>query len=150
MNMNVSRKDYMRIDEISFLSEGKTSKIPFYAGVNVVYGASDTGKSFLAETIDFMLGGSDLNHVPELLGYNSITMDLSVSNSSWKLRRSVNGGAFELLTLHGNKIIKTTLKSKSKAGEKDNISFFLLSLIDLTEKKILKSAAKSTVVNLSF
>ncbi|MFM5668526.1 hypothetical protein ACET7G_09095 [Aeromonas hydrophila] len=148
--MNANRIGGLKINEISFFGEDKESQISFFAGVNVVCGASDTGKSFLAETIDYMLGGAELNHVPELHGYHSITMSLSANRSLWRLTRSVNGGAFKLFSSDMKGGSKTVLKSKSKAGEKDNISFFLLSLIGLTERKILKSATKSTVVNLSF
>ncbi|ENI4023168.1 AAA family ATPase [Pseudomonas aeruginosa] len=31
--------------------------VSFGAGLNVIYGASNTGKSFIVEAIDFMLGG---------------------------------------------------------------------------------------------
>ncbi|WP_447833244.1 coiled-coil domain-containing protein [Aeromonas veronii] len=146
--MSSNKKINMKIDNIFFIGEGKKSSIPFFTGVNVVCGASDTGKSFLAETIDYMFGGSALDHVPELIGYQTIEMNLSANDSPYKLSRSIHGGAFGVLKSGSEK--RATLKAKGKAEDKNTISYFLLNLINLTGKKILKSTSKSTLVNLSF
>ncbi len=53
---------------ISFSGPKKEANLAFTPGVNVICGASDTGKSFLAESIDFMLGGSTLKEI--LSGYH--------------------------------------------------------------------------------
>jgi len=43
--------------------------IEFGDGLNVIYGASETGKSFILESIEFMLGGSEnLRDIPERVG----------------------------------------------------------------------------------
>ena len=38
--------------------ERAEARLDFHSGLNIVYGASDSGKSFILEAIDFMLGGS--------------------------------------------------------------------------------------------
>ena len=44
----------------------ESAEITFDAGLNVVSGASDTGKSYLVETIDYMLGaGTPPRQIPE-------------------------------------------------------------------------------------
>jgi len=55
---------------IRFLGPGKeTVHFPFKSGFNILYGSSDTGKTFLVEAIDFMLGaGDDLRDIPERNG----------------------------------------------------------------------------------
>ncbi len=43
-------------------------------GLNVIYGASETGESFILEALDFMLGSSaELRDIPERVGYNQIS-----------------------------------------------------------------------------
>ena len=59
------KAEYLSLRGIAFSGPGKESFLEFSPGVNVICGASDTGKSFLAETIDFMLGGSDLKEIPD-------------------------------------------------------------------------------------
>src|SRR4029077_3531299 len=51
---------------IRFLGPGKEPvEFPFKSGFNILYGSSDTGKTFLVEAIDFMLGaGDDLRDIP--------------------------------------------------------------------------------------
>ena len=46
--------------------------VDFFDGVNVICGASDTGKSYLAETIDYMLGGSELRAIA--VSYTHLTL----------------------------------------------------------------------------
>jgi DNA repair ATPase RecN len=36
----------------------ETASVTFGHGLNVIYGASETGKSFIVEALDFMLGAS--------------------------------------------------------------------------------------------
>ena len=47
--------------------------VTFGYGLNVIYGASNTGKSFIVEAIDFMLGGKPpLRDIPERVGYDRL------------------------------------------------------------------------------
>ena len=50
----------IQLEQIAFVGPTRERIVDFSPGVNVICGASDTGKSFLAEAIDFMLGGSSL------------------------------------------------------------------------------------------
>lgn len=44
-------------------------------GLNVIEGAAETGKSFLLEAIDFMLGGgSALRDIPERIPYDTLLL----------------------------------------------------------------------------
>ncbi|WP_028223506.1 AAA family ATPase [Paraburkholderia oxyphila] len=42
---------------LRFLGFFGPATVAFGAGLNGIYGASNTGKSFIVEAIDFMLGG---------------------------------------------------------------------------------------------
>lgn len=138
---------YLRLDRLGFSGPSKLSEIVFVPGVNVVCGASDTGKSFLAEAIDFMLGGSELKDLPEREGYNSVALDQSSTDgSSWTLERSISGGDFVLR--QGETSEK--LRQSHAHNRTDNLSGFLLEKIGLLGKRILKSSAKGTTNSLSF
>ncbi len=62
----------LRLREVTFIGPGRDAAgILFVPGLNVVCGASDTGKSFLVEVIDFLLGGgAELRDIPERVGYD--------------------------------------------------------------------------------
>jgi predicted nuclease with TOPRIM domain len=138
---------YLSLSRIVFSGPGKESAVELVRGVNVVCGASDTGKSFLAEAIDFMLGGSDLKEIPERVGYATIDLDFCCTDGSqWRFERAISGGDFAL-TEGG---VKTKLRQSHAQGRTDNVSGYLLSKIGLSGKRILKSSTKGTTNSLSF
>lgn len=143
--------DYLQLRRIDFRGPKADVHLDFVAGVNVICGASDTGKSFLAEVIDFMLGGSDLREIPERTKYAEIELDLAAGEqSAWRLLRSASGGNFKLIDLEDPDLPERVLKQIHAHDKTDNISGFLLERIGLLGKRILKSAAKSTTQSLSF
>ncbi|MDE1484528.1 hypothetical protein [Xenorhabdus bovienii] len=143
--------NYLQLRKILFRGPTKEVILPFTSGINVVCGASDTGKSFLAESIDFMLGGSKLREITELADYAEIELDLVTSDEqNWRLHRAVIGGNFELTDLDSPDSKTIKLKQTHGQGKTDNLSGFLLEQIGLLNKKILKSSAKATTQGLSF
>jgi AAA domain len=143
--------NYLQLRKILFRGPKDESSLNFTSGVNVICGASDTGKSFLAESIDFMLGGSVLREIPELAKYAEIELDLNVSDGEdWRFLRSVLGGNFKLIDLNEPNSDKVVLKQNHAHGKTDNLSSFLLEKIGLLGKRILKSSTKATTQSLSF
>ena len=63
-----------RLRFLGFFGPQKTpATVTFGPGLNVIYGASNTGKSFIVEAIDFMLGGKPpLRDIPERVGYDLV------------------------------------------------------------------------------
>ena len=142
----------VQLDQIAFVGPSKERIVDFAPGVNVICGASDTGKSFLADAIDFMLGGSSLKEIPERVPYASAALKFSLSDDEhWKITRALSGGNFELfpVTSDGDGAA-IRLKQNHAQGKTDNISGFLLDKIGLLNKRILKSKAKATTLSLSF
>lgn len=128
--------------------------VRFQNGLNVIYGASDTGKSFVVETIDFMLGGKGpLTDFEESVGYDRILLSFSCGAQKVTISRSMAGGAFEAFegdfsdTLPN--IAGRTLGDVHKANDPGNLSVFLLEMIGLSGKKIKKNQ-KNEIQNLSF
>jgi len=143
--------DYLQLRGITFKGPDKMAELSLSPGVNVICGASDTGKSFLAESIDFMLGGSDLRPIKEREKYGEITLDIADSSEkNWRLHRATSGGNFSLRDLQNEDADPKTLSQKHSHGKIDNLSGFLLDKIDLLGKRILRSKAKATTQSLSF
>ncbi|MBT9097165.1 AAA family ATPase [Methylovulum psychrotolerans] len=137
---------YLQLRRIEFSNSEDKATLDFFSGVNVICGASDTGKSFLAESIDFMLGGSSLREIPERSKYGSIELDLAVNNEeSYTFRRSTSGGGFNLTALNGSENQSPLqLKQSHGHGKTDNLSGFLLEKIGLLGKRILKNKSGGT------
>jgi predicted amino acid-binding ACT domain protein len=125
--------------------------LDFHEGLNIVYGASDTGKSFILESLDFMLGGGEaLRDLPERVGYDRIWLTIArPDKTAFTLTRSTEGGDFNLYegshhaTPEG--IAATTLRAKHDANKDDNISTYLLDQIGLSKKRIKKKADGATI-----
>jgi hypothetical protein len=133
------------------------AEFKFTPGLNVLWGASDTGKTFLVEAIDFMLGAGDpLKDIPERQGYESVELGLTTpSAKDYTLVRSIQGGNFLRFDglLNG---VKPDLKggvklagSHSSANDK-NLSRWLLKQIDLDQKEILYSVQTGQRKSLGF
>ena len=141
---------YLQLRRIAFSGPEKNAELTFVSGVNVICGASDTGKSFLAESIDFMLGGAQLPKIPERVPYGKIALDLHAnSDEIWQVSRSTSGGDFKLTDLTLPESPDGTLRQRHSHDKTDNLSGFLLDKIGLLSKRILKNA-RGTTVSLSF
>ena len=58
-----------------FGPDKETAGLDFEPGLNVIRGASDTGKSLVAESLDFMFGQQyPIRHIPERDGYDRIRL----------------------------------------------------------------------------
>lgn len=143
---------YFQLRRIVFSgSTDDQAALDFFSGINVICGASDTGKSFLSESIDFMLGGSSLREITERSKFGSIDLDLAINNEeNYRIQRSTSGGGFKLTKLNDSEN-QSALPLKQAHGhdKTDNLSGFLLEKIGLLGKRILKNK-KGETVSLSF
>jgi hypothetical protein len=127
-----------------------TAEIEFGAGLNIIYGASETGKSFILESIDFMLGGGeDLRDIPERVGYDRVWLGFeSPEGKPYTLERAVVGGKYSLFEgLHRAipPVLKpVVLNGKHNPQRNNNVSMFLLGLLGLSNKRIQKNARGET------
>jgi predicted nuclease with TOPRIM domain len=129
----------------------KMAEMTFTNGVNVICGASDTGKSFLAESIDFMLGGSELRDIPERTPFGEVQFELDVtSGEKWRFFRASSGGNFKAENRLDEDAEIEVLRKDHGHGKTDNMSGFLLNKIGLLGKRILRSKHNGTTQSLSF
>ena len=127
-----------------------SANLSFAPGLNVICGASETGKSFVVETIEFMLGQKNpVRDIPERDGYDRIR--LAIDSTGWPsltLDRSVEGGNFrafgELLTDGSSQSDPRTLRWQHSAARQDTLSYALLDRSGLTMKVLRKNAAGET------
>ena len=133
------------------------AEFKFAPGLNVLWGASDTGKTFLVDAIDFMLGAGDaLKDIPERQGYESVELGLTTpATKNYTLIRSIQGGHFLRFDglLNGvkpNSKDGVKLKATHSSANESNLSRWLLKEIDLDQKKILYSRETGELRNLGF
>ena len=76
--MKSSIQGRLKLTKLVLTGENKQDAIiDFKDGLNVIAGASDTGKSFTFECIDYALGSSsELKEVPEVDGYQSVFLEI--------------------------------------------------------------------------
>lgn len=114
----------------------KPVTIEFKKGLNVIYGSSDTGKTFIFQCINFMLGGSSLpKPIPEAENYNLCRLEIETyKGEKHTLERSFKGGSFNLYNVH-SKLIKRLEEDNNK---KNTISDFLLKICNLENKQLVQ------------
>ncbi|MBF0108697.1 MAG: hypothetical protein HQL76_05940 [Magnetococcales bacterium] len=135
--------------------EVEPAVLEFGEGSNLVWGASNTGKSFALKAIDFMLGGSKpLPDIEERHGYDAIWCGLRINEvGDFTVRRAILGGSYTLYEgLHvappGDHEVRT-LSATHDASNKDNLSNFLLDHLGLSGKFVATNA-EGEKDNLSF
>jgi hypothetical protein len=141
----------LRLRSLSFHGPVRTSAlIEFGPGLNVIYGASNTGKSFIVNTIDFMLGGrGPVRDIPERIGYAEVLLAVeTLSGDEFTIRRSVEGGAFRVYDgLYGATLPEgdgRTLAEQHSDRNDDNLSAFLLKQLDLSGRRIRRNKRGDT------
>lgn len=127
--------------------EVSPAKLEFAQGLNVIDGPSDTGKTYIAQCIDFMLGsGTPPKNIPEADGYDTASLSIKTGHGKTLVfERSLKGGAFRLH--HDGET--TVLREKHAADREDTVSHRLLMLSGLTNKKVRKNS-RGTTRTLSF
>jgi hypothetical protein len=131
-----------KLIRLSLTGQGlKEATISFSEGLNVIYGPSDTGKTFIVQCIDFIFGGKTApKEIPEAKGYDKISLVISTWDSpeELELTRSLKGGVL-MLSVKG--------RPPRKLSEKHNansVSRFLLGLTGLDGKRVRKNAKGET------
>lgn len=134
-----------------FGPQKQPATVTFGPGLNVLYGASNAGKSFIVEAIDFMLGGGQpLRDIPERVGYDLVLLGIEAFDGrAFTVWRSMDGGGFKLFEgLHatppGDDVEHKVLREQHSDKNEANLSWVLLSLCGLAGKRIRKNARGET------
>ena len=140
-----------KILSLSLEGEGlQPAVVNFTDGLNVITGASNTGKSFILNCIDYMFGAGEIpKSIPEAELYESVHLTIKTNgdNKKYHLKRALHKfGVVTVSTSDHTFILQPKLDSQSN---KDNISLFLLRLTGLVNKKV-RTNKKNSTDNLSF
>jgi len=123
----------------------KPAELEFVDGLNIVYGASDTGKSFASHAILFMLGVSkSLPEIDEIAPYDAAWLGISLPDQGdVTLYRATKGGNFKLyngLVESASLDAGTALGQKHDAKRTNTVSHLLLDAMGLARKQIVRDA----------
>ncbi|MGW2353648.1 hypothetical protein [Actinacidiphila glaucinigra] len=131
---------------LTFLGVGKPSAaVEFSPNLTVIYGASETGKSYVEKAVDYMLGASVLKPIPEDEGYSRILLGLRVDDGRvLTLSRGLADSTIEVF--HQDLRELTTAPADAKLNFKHsstsqrNISRYLLKILEIDGLKILRNS----------
>jgi len=118
-------------------------------GLNVISGPSDTGKTFIAQCIDFALGArSTPKEIPEAAAYDTVHLGLRAHESGDEstLQRSLRGGDV-LLRVEGE--TDRVLAARHDPNSQETVSHYLLGLSGLAGK-VVRTNQRGTTRALSF
>ena len=123
----------------------KPAKLLFNRGLNVLQGASDTGKSYVFNCINYVLGSTrEPNKIKEAEGYDEIRLNLcTYDNQDFTIGRKFGDSKIYVAKASMDdydKVSTDKLNSIHSSKSDDNISYFLLSLIGLEGKKLSVNA----------
>jgi hypothetical protein len=130
------------------------AELTFGPGLNVISGASSTGKSYILQCIDFACGaGTRPKVIDESVGYETVELELQdTSGNRHKLERSLKGGDARHFVSDGTgwkAAHDPTLSAKHSATDPETISGFLLQLSSLWGNKVRTNSA-GNLISLSF
>lgn len=121
--------------------------VDFGRRTTVIHGPSDTGKSFVVDAIDFMLGGSSLRSIRHRAGYTLVLLGIRLpSGRDVTLTRSVEGGAFGLFDGEVRSLPPgpaDRVLGATNVG-KDSLSKYLLELLGLDGMRLRTNVYNKT------
>lgn len=131
--------------------------INFHEGLNVIAGASDTGKSFAFECINFILGSSEVPSCPpEAKGYQTVYMEIkdSCQQEVFTLRRDFskddNKSIFLCYSEYKDIGQNTFEKLSSTHKAKKSLSKKLLDMCDCPYETVIGKKEKGTPQSFTF
>lgn len=144
----------MKLRHLTFLGRGvDPASIDFNDRLTVIVGPSDTGKSFILDSINYALGGKELRSIPEVEGYTHLLLGFSVDGTNATLLRPLSGGKFELYKSDVRDFPTSpadrVLKPVHNAEKEDNLSNYLLTELGFGGRRV-RTNAKNTTRGLSF
>ena len=132
------------------------AEVTFNPGLNVLWGASETGKSFIFTCIDFMLGRSTPpKNIDELNGYTIGWLGF-VERAGKKhrvLERSLKGGDFRLYDADGKDWSLSSpqiILGEHSPTRTDTISHLFLSTAGMEKAMLLLAKGRATTRQMSF
>ena len=141
----MTRENGFQLVRVALTGNGvEDAEVRFGFGLNVISGPSDTGKTFILQCIDYLLGaGVEPAEIPEARSYDNAVLEIKAlaDGATFVLSRALRGGAFTLRQPDGS---ESVLREQHEADREDTISHFLLDLTGLSGKLVRKNARGET------
>jgi len=124
----------------------RAASMVFKLGLNIISGPSNTGKTYIFQCLNYMLGGSKSpKKIKQAQQYSHCYLEIESSTGDvYTLKSDLVGGAFHLFSADMERSLDKAhyevLKRKHDDVEKDNVSQFLLSLCNLSSRKLKMNA----------
>jgi AAA domain len=134
----------------------KPAEVTFERGLNVIWGASNTGKSFIFSCVDFMLGRD--TPPPEITaakGYTTGWLGFieRASKKQRVLERDLRGGDLRIHVAEGKEWTRSsseTIAARADPERTDTVSHVLLSTFEMEKMKVMRPATKGGSRDVSF
>jgi hypothetical protein len=83
-------KSHISISGLNLVGYRKVYSIPFFPGMNIIYGDSDTGKSSILEFINYLLGASSIELSDEVnASIEYAALELEINSVSLTIKRNI-------------------------------------------------------------
>ena len=76
--------------------KGEKASVDLEPGLNIIHGPSNTGKSLIADSIDFMFGGNPPKLIDSEIGFKNVTLIVLVDEKPVTLSRDINSNNIEI------------------------------------------------------
>jgi hypothetical protein len=132
------------IRELVVEGQGKPdAAVAFERGLNVIVGPSDTGKTYIFQCLDFVLGSTQPpKGIPQAKGYETVRLLIRDSDGrDITLERSLRGGDIRWSSEDREDVV---LEAKHSTENPENISTVLLEASGLSGKKVRTNASGET------
>ncbi|MFK3866563.1 hypothetical protein [Pseudoalteromonas rhizosphaerae] len=121
----------MHLHSIYFLGNNvKPRGVNFNKNVKIINGASNTGKSFLVESLEYMLGKESIDQIDESKQYTEILLKVTLNSEDYTFLRSFNSKVVDVFRGHIDQIKSFKVFSSLKIGSlkkgEQSFSTFLL------------------------
>ncbi|HEV2635261.1 MAG TPA: hypothetical protein VGX23_08945 [Actinocrinis sp.] len=123
----------------------RPASVEFHPHLTIIYGASETGKSFLVEAIDYMFGARVLKSIQEADGYTDILLGLRLADGQI-ITLAREFGANKVAVHHGDlRTVPTArpdsvLPIKHDPRTENNLSRYLLKILGADGRMVLKNS----------
>jgi hypothetical protein len=141
----------MSITHLAFVGQDRPdARVEFGRNVTIIRGPSDTGKSFIADSIDFMLGAQNLREIPQLTGYATVLLGVELPDEQFvTITRQVSGGGYTVyagthFTVPADQE-GTELGAAHDPRNDGGLSNYILDAIDLNGRLLRKNANNKKV-----
>ena len=130
----IAMQNRLFINELQSVSPEKVAKLEFKKGLNIITGASNTGKSYVINCIDYLFGAENPpKDINESKNYSFLLLELEYNSQPFTIKRYLRGDNTQVIYLY-ECAIKNIEKNEHKelginAKTKESVSSYVLDLM---------------------